>query len=451
MEAWLELLLQWLAGHPYWILLALALLSCLESLAIVGILVPGIALLIAVSTVAGSTAIPVWQVLLAGFIGAVVGDGVSYLLGYHYHHVIRRIPPFTTHPQWTQKGEDFFRQYGSLSIVLGRFFGPLRAIVPLVAGLLEMPALKFYAVNILSAAAWAPFYLMPGYLVGQSIEGQGALTTAHLIFLLSVFSLGWLLAQFAQRLHAALQLRARKRRLALQVSALFGGLFILLGITVTTGLLDPMNQAIAHWSFDLRHDWLETAYIGLTIFGEYPSMVLWAALITATLLLQRNAYAAGLWLGFVLLAQALMEMGKRGFGIVRPQLVAEPPGSFAYPSGHTAMSLVFVGLLVSLALPAINARRHQLILSCAGVLIVLMASSRLYLGVHWFSDIVGGWLMGGMVLALFYTTVLYKPFPRVKPWPLLAATLLAWLVSGLLFVYPQFTHWTARYQPLSFQ
>ena len=449
MEISFDTLTQWLASHPHWILFAIALMAFLESLALVGIVVPGVALLFAAATVAGSANIPVWDVLLAAFTGAVLGDGVSFLLGYRYHEIVRRFPPFTSHPEWVNKAEHFFHRYGLLGIVFGRFVGPVRPVMPLVAGLLEMPPLRFFTVNLLSALAWAPFYLMPGYLVGMSIEGPGALDTRHLIFLLGIFGMGWLLAQLALQVHRALHVRAAKRQLALALTGLCALLFTGLGLAASAGFMQEMNAMVAQWAFSLRHPWLDDAFIGFTILGEYRPMILWAVLVTIALLLQRNTYAAALWAGFTLLGQSLMEAAKASFAVVRPALVVEPPTSLAFPSGHTAMMLVFVGLLASLLLPSVNARRHSLILSAATVLVTTAAATRLYLGVHWLSDVLGGLLLGALVLALFYGVVLLRPFPRIRPLPLLLATALAWLINILLFVMPELAHWTARYQPLT--
>lgn len=448
MDVSLDSLTQWLAGNPFWILLAIAVLAFLESLALVGILVPGIALLLAAATAAGSTGIPVWEVLFAGFIGAVLGDGLSFLLGYHYHHVIRRFPPFTTHPHWVDKAEHFFHRYGLAGIVLGRFVGPVRPVMPLVAGLMQMSPARFFTVNVLSALAWSPFYLMPGYLVGKSIEGPGALKYQHLMFLLGIFLAGWLLAQFAQRAHGSMHKRAAKQQLALLLTLTCATFFIGLGWIAQAGLLQQVDTRAGQWIFSLRHPWLDGPFIGLTILGEYRPMVLWAALVTLALLWQRNGYAAGLWVGFTVLGQLLMEAGKHVFAIARPALVAEPPTSLAYPSGHTAMMLVFVGLLASLLLPSVNARRHSLILSCVAVPVLLAGVARLYLGVHWLSDVIGGLLLGTLVLALFYQLVLRRPFPRIRPLPLLLATALAFILNILLFVLPDLAYWTARYQPL---
>ena len=195
MDATFEPLVRWLGEHQDWILIAIAVMAFLESLAVVGIVVPGVALLFAAGTAAGSTDIDVIWVLLAAFCGAVAGDGLSFLLGYHYHAFIRRIPPFKTHPQWIDKGEQFFARYGLMGIVIGRFVGPIRPVMPLVAGFMQMRPVNFFSVNMLSAIAWAPFYLMPGYLVGASLEGTNALSGRHLLFLSIMIVGGWLLAQ----------------------------------------------------------------------------------------------------------------------------------------------------------------------------------------------------------------------------------------------------------------
>ncbi|WVM90805.1 VTT domain-containing protein [Halopseudomonas pachastrellae] len=79
---------------------------------------------------------------------------------------------FRRHPQWIDRGERFFRRYGWVSVVLGRFIGPIRPIIPLVAGMFDMPAWRFVAINLLSALVWAPAYLIPGYSAGRAARGR---------------------------------------------------------------------------------------------------------------------------------------------------------------------------------------------------------------------------------------------------------------------------------------
>lgn len=161
---------QWLLANPGWILGAIALVSFFESFALVGILIPGVAVLGAIGFAAGATGVPLWACLGAAFAGAVAGDGGSYLLGRIFHADIKRAWPFSRYPHWIADGERFFARHGVWGVAMGRFVGPIRPIVPLVAGILSMPARLFFLINVVSAAGWAPLYLLPGYTLGAAVE-----------------------------------------------------------------------------------------------------------------------------------------------------------------------------------------------------------------------------------------------------------------------------------------
>ncbi|MGB3623620.1 MAG: phosphatase PAP2 family protein, partial [Ketobacter sp.] len=120
-----------------------------------------------------------------------------------------------------------------------------------------------------------------------------------------------------------------------------------------------------------------------------------------------------------------------------------------FPSGHTTMALVFLGTLAILCLPGIPHRRQKAVLSGVAMLVMTVAASRLYLTVHWLTDIIGGILLGGMVLGLLYTLILKQPFIRVRPWPVVIATLFAWIASLGYWVLPHFTDILQRYRPLA--
>lgn len=160
-------LLDWIAAHPEqagWVIFAMALA---ESLAIVGVLVPGVVILVGAGTLIGSGVLNFWSSCAWAVAGAVIGDGLSYWLGHHFEYLTTRFPWFRVHPDHLQRGVKFFERYGDISVAAGRFFGPIRAVVPLVAGLLAMPPRRFYIANILSALVWAPAYLLPGVLLGE--------------------------------------------------------------------------------------------------------------------------------------------------------------------------------------------------------------------------------------------------------------------------------------------
>lgn len=163
-------LIAWLGTHTRWLGLAIFLIALIESLAVAGLVVPGVVLLFAATALAGGGDLSIIGALAWAFSGAVCGDLLSFALGRWFHQDIRRLRIFARHPQWIDRGESFFRRYGIYSIVLGRFIGPIRPIIPMVAGMFDMPVWRFLLVNILSALAWAPVYVLPGYLAGSAVR-----------------------------------------------------------------------------------------------------------------------------------------------------------------------------------------------------------------------------------------------------------------------------------------
>jgi membrane protein YqaA with SNARE-associated domain len=103
-----------------------------------------------------------WTIVAAAAIGAALGDWLSYWIGYHYHAQIQQMWPLKNHPKLLDKGRVFFRRWGGWGIVIARFSGPLRASVPIVAGIAEMPWLRFQVANWSSAYLWAFVLLSPG-------------------------------------------------------------------------------------------------------------------------------------------------------------------------------------------------------------------------------------------------------------------------------------------------
>jgi membrane protein DedA with SNARE-associated domain len=127
-----------------------------ESLAFVSLIFPFWGMLVALGALVGASgSLDFWLVMTAAAVGAALGDWVSYWLGYHYHDQIARMWPLNRYPDLLPKGRRFFDKWGAWAIVIGRFSGPLRASVPIVAGAVEMPAMTFQIANWASAFLWA--------------------------------------------------------------------------------------------------------------------------------------------------------------------------------------------------------------------------------------------------------------------------------------------------------
>lgn len=147
----------------------IGLLAFTESLIVVGMFVPAVALMIAIGGLIGSGVLDPAPVLLWAIAGAVLGDWVSYALGRWIGPSVYRRWPLCNHRPSIARARLFFRRYGFISIFLGRFFGPVRATIPLVAGVMQMDQRVFQMANIFSAILWIPVMLAPGYLAGASL------------------------------------------------------------------------------------------------------------------------------------------------------------------------------------------------------------------------------------------------------------------------------------------
>ena len=141
-----------------------------ESFAFASLLFPGTAIMIAAGALVPSGTLDAWPLLIGCITGATSGDAVSYWLGRRYGHLVERVWPFTRHPQLLVRGFAFFERHGGKSVFIGRFFGPLRAVIPLVAGITKMRPARFWIANILSALVWAPALLLPGALIAMFVR-----------------------------------------------------------------------------------------------------------------------------------------------------------------------------------------------------------------------------------------------------------------------------------------
>ena len=174
----------WLHIHPHLAGFAVFLISLGESIAIFGLLVPGSVVMTAIGALMGAGILPIYPMIAWAITGAILGDVFSFYLGSYFHQKIRNRWPFTHYPQVLNKGENFFKKHGGKSVFLGRFAGPIRPVIPLIAGMLNMKPLRFFMADIPAAIAWAPTYMLPGILLGElSLRLQPEVATQFLLII----------------------------------------------------------------------------------------------------------------------------------------------------------------------------------------------------------------------------------------------------------------------------
>jgi len=148
--------------HQAWAVPIVFFLAFGESLAFLSLLLPATVILLGVGALIGEAGIPFWPIFAGAAAGAFFGDWLSYWIGFHYRDRVPHLWPFTRHPQMLARGHAFFERWGMPGAFIGRFFGPLRAVVPLVAGICGMPQRYFQLANITSALVWGFGILAPG-------------------------------------------------------------------------------------------------------------------------------------------------------------------------------------------------------------------------------------------------------------------------------------------------
>ena len=170
-----------IAAHRDWAVPLIFLVSFAESFAFLSLLVPGTTILAACGALVPGGTLALWPLLVGAIPGAVLGDGVSYWLGRRYGMMLTRCWPLSRHPEMVARGEAFLRRHGMASVAVGRFFGPIRAVIPLVAGMARMDRRAFWVANVGSALVWAPAIMLPGAALGwlaETIEGPQWLLVA---------------------------------------------------------------------------------------------------------------------------------------------------------------------------------------------------------------------------------------------------------------------------------
>ena len=169
LEAYAQQVVDFVRIHEVWAPPIVFALAFGESLAFISLLIPAWAALVGIGVLIASGHLNFWPIWVAGAVGAALGDWLSYWIGTKLGPPVAHVWPLSRHPELLPKGEAFVKRWGVLAIFIGRFFGPLRASVPLVAGILVMPYWRFQIANFTSAFVWAWVLLKLGGAVSNAI------------------------------------------------------------------------------------------------------------------------------------------------------------------------------------------------------------------------------------------------------------------------------------------
>lgn len=445
--------LDWITAHPTWAGLAVFIISFSESLVVVGLFVPGVAMMFGIGTLVAVGALKLWVTLAWAVAGAVAGDGLSYWLGHHYQDRLRDVWPIRRYPGLMARGEQFFQRHGGKSVLFGRFVGPVRPIIPTVAGMLGMPPYRFVVVNVLSAIAWAPAYTLPGMVFGASLGLASEIASRLTVLLLGVLVILWFTAWLVFRIYLFLQPRGTQileRLLNWGAAHRYAG-------TVVTSVLDPQqsevrglvilgtllisialllvtaghalfgptltlgNNAVFHLLQGLRVPWADRLMVFLTELGSSLVLLSITVAVIAWLSWQR------IWLAVIhcVSAAAFALILTIALDWSRNAPLSSLGATWA--SGPVVMSTVLYGLLAVMVTQGLHGVRRWTPYAAVGTLMVAIMLSQLYLGAVWLSQVAAGAL-----LALLWIIILGAAYRLHAAVPVAPHSLTAVAVFTLL-------------------
>ncbi len=159
----LETTLRFVREHETLVEAVLFGLAFAESIVLFSFFIPASLLFLAIGGLHGASGGDLLPLVVAGSLGAFFGDLVSYWIGWRYRHDLKERWPFRSYPDWLPKASRFFDKWGILGVVVAKFIGPMRPLVPTISGAVSMPGGRFVAASAVSSVVWALVFLVPTF------------------------------------------------------------------------------------------------------------------------------------------------------------------------------------------------------------------------------------------------------------------------------------------------
>ena len=447
-------------SRPLWLVSAAFVFALLESLAIIGIFIPGIVLLFLVGAAIGLDPTLFLWCWAAAAAGAWAGDLFSYWLGRRFSDRIPGIWPLSRRPDMLASGQLLFSRHGGKAVFVGRFVGPIRPVVPLIAGTMALRPALFLAFAVPAGLLWAPLYLLPGMLFGASLElaaeFAGRLVLLLLIVVLGTWFVLWLtrtlyeftarrsgwwlkgLIRWAHRHPLAGRLvgdwlepgRHQVIPVALLGLILAASLVTLLSILIVTPLAQPtwdVERQLGSIAASLRSHFADPFFVAWSLAGELSVSGLLAGFTGMLLVVIGRRKAAWHWVAAVVGGWLLAEMIAGTMGLLLPAAEGEPTLA-ELPHRAYALSTVVLGFFALLIAKDLTARRRKWPYLATAALLAMIGFAHFYLGRASFIGLLGALALGMGWLALVGISYRRRAIARTRPTLLILVFYLALLM-----------------------
>lgn len=423
---WTYELLDWLNANPGWAGFWIFVMSFVESLAFVGILIPGIIILFGIGALISLGALDLYTIWFWGSVGAFAGDVVSYAIGRRFRESLGDTWPFTRFPRMLVRGRNYFRDHGPKSVAIGRFIGPLRPVIPVTAGMLGLTTQRFLMVAVPACILWTPAYLIPGMLFGASIEVAseyaGRMSLVIVIAVVILWLTWWVIWKGYEFLagHSARWLRHVIRwmrrhpvfrrivgplldstqpevlsitMMGLFLVLIFWGMVMLLFMSPFSVHPQSVDQAVQLYALELRNHVADPLMVALTQLSRLWVLIPTAMAVLLWLIGAGRQKAALHWLvamgGGVILELLL------GWSLRSTPVLSEAGATHLYtPSSALTFATVVMGYFSVMVAKELRRRKRKWPYVITGLLLTLLLLSRLYLGLDWLSGALMGVALG---------------------------------------------------------
>ncbi len=414
------------------------LLPALESSAILGFVFPGETAVLLGGVLAYDGRVSLAAVLIAAAAGAILGDSIGYEVGRHWGERIlrwigRRLP-FVRHriDDHIANATDYVRRRGASAVFFGRFTTGLRVMVPGLAGMAGVPYPKFLLFNAAGGIAWSTAFALLGYFAGAAWERVAGYASKLGLGLLVLILLGLLAERRLRRVRErgvpvpdhlaatrpAVWFRARyprtsawlARRVDTSTPTGFWLTFVVVVGATCWWIFGALTEdVVAHndavltdpdvtrFVVDHRVAWLTSAMLKITWLGSSVILIPLVVIVGSLLLARSRRTDAALLVASLAGAQLLYDLVKVVVERPRPPEAYHlvPVGPLSFPSGHAAAATAvwFAVALIASGGRSKGARMAMWI--GAAVVVAVVCFSRVYLGVHWWTDVAAGAALGG--------------------------------------------------------
>ena len=441
-------------GLGQWTYALVGLMAFLETGAFVGLVAPGETTVIIGGVIAGQGEISLAPLIGLVWLACVLGDTTSFFIGRRLgrEFLLRHGPRIKIDRDRLEQVESYFERHGGKTILVGRFIGLVRAVSPFVAGSSGLPYRRFLPFSVIGCGLWSTLFCALGYVFYRSLDRVTAIAgKATLGFGITVAVIvgavyawrklrreegrralvGWIERQArrpalrpvavaltplwervlrpvvgfaAPRIHLVRD-RFTPGPLGLELTSVLAvaGVGLYAFAAYADELLDdtgpmPADQELLDLAGDLRADAAVDVVKVVTDLGSFPTTATLVLGAGALLLARRHfAEVVALVVGAVLV-YAAVQLAKAGIDRPRPSGGLTATSNASFPSGHAAYSTLWVGTATAVAWCIPGLARRALLIGAAVAVAVAVGLSRVYLGVHYWSDVVGGWGLGAAIL-----------------------------------------------------